>query len=174
MVSCLLRLTPQIPANKNVLGNNPFRIDRSIKNRLEYTSKTKECERNPRISSEIRMRDSMTFLPAKADKNQGSHQFLNWWQRYATGISHLIGSNPHQVKNTQPRMWLSVFWQRMRDSSKFWCHPVFELVDASVHWTLAFKSVRIPSNTKKKNHTAWCGLSFWQRMRDSNSGISVH
>ena len=28
-----------------------------------------------------------------------------------------MGSNPHQVKNTQPRMWLSVFWQRMRDSN---------------------------------------------------------
>ena len=26
-------------------------------------------------------------------------------------------SNPHQVKNTQPQMWLGVFWQRMRDSN---------------------------------------------------------
>ena len=28
-----------------------------------------------------------------------------------------MGSNPHQIKNTQPRVWLSVFWQRMRDSN---------------------------------------------------------
>ena len=25
------------------------------------------------------------------DYQKGSHQFLNWWQRYATGISHLNG-----------------------------------------------------------------------------------
>ena len=42
---------------------------------------------------------------------------FKWWQRYATGIPHSIGSNPLHVKNTQPRMWLGVFWQRMRDSN---------------------------------------------------------
>ena len=52
---------------------------------------------------EYRMRDSMTFLPAEAGKNQGSHQFLNWWQRYATGISHLDGFESLQCeKNGYP------------------------------------------------------------------------
>jgi len=58
-------------------------------------------------------------------KLYGGHQFLNWWQRYATGISHLDG----------------------------------------------FES---QSDGKKKNHTQWCGFSFWQRMRDSNLLDSVH
>ena len=35
---------------------------------------------------------------------------------------------------------------------------------------IAFGLVRITpeSDGKKKNHTKWCGFSFWQRMRDSN------
>ena len=45
-------------------------------------------KKKPLISSQGQMRDSITFFPAKAGKNQRSHQFLNWWQRYATGISH--------------------------------------------------------------------------------------
>ena len=66
------------------------------------------------------MRDSITFLPAFTGKNQRSHQFLNWWQRYATGISHLIGSNPipnPMLKNPRPRKRSGIFWQRMRDSN---------------------------------------------------------
>ena len=32
-------------------------------------------------------RDSFAFLPLRGTgKNYGSHQFLNWWQQYATGI----------------------------------------------------------------------------------------
>ena len=30
------------------------------------------------------------------------------------------------------------------------------------------RPLRIPHLNKKKNHTVWCGFSFWQRMRDSN------
>ena len=47
------------------------------------------------------MRDSITFLPVKTGKNQGSHQFLNWWQRYATGISHLDGFESHPKTKTR-------------------------------------------------------------------------
>ncbi len=53
------------------------------------------------------MRDSITFLPVKTGKNQGSHQFLNWWQRYATGISHLDGFESHpKIKTRYPDGYL--------------------------------------------------------------------
>ena len=38
------------------------------------------------------------------DYQKGSHQFLNWWQQYATGILHLDGFDSHS--NKQKRDWL--------------------------------------------------------------------
>ena len=40
-------------------------------------------------------------------KLYGSHQFLNWWRRYATGISHLdrFESQPKPIKKTTPKVW---------------------------------------------------------------------
>ena len=32
------------------------------------------------------------------DYQKGSHQFLNWWQQYATGILHLDGVDSHSNK----------------------------------------------------------------------------
>ena len=41
-------------------------------------------------------RDSSAFLPLReTGKNQGSNQFLNWLQQYATGILRLNHSSPY-------------------------------------------------------------------------------
>ena len=42
VIFCLLGLPPQALANKNVLGNDSFRIGCSIENRLEDMAKAKE------------------------------------------------------------------------------------------------------------------------------------
>ena len=57
----------------------------------------------------------MHFCPS--GRNKCSHQFLNWWQRYATGISRFNLSNPHpKLKKTDHEV-VGLFWQRMRDSN---------------------------------------------------------
>ena len=48
------------------------------------------------------MRDSMTFSPAFAGENHGSHQFLNWWQQYATGILHSDGFESQSEVKKRP------------------------------------------------------------------------
>ena len=40
----------------------------------------------------------MHFRPGMGE-NYGSHQFLNWWQQYATGILRFDSSNPSTFLN---------------------------------------------------------------------------
>ena len=63
-----------------------------------------------------------------------------------------MGSNPHQVKNTQPRMWLSVFWQRMRDSIESRCR--FRRAGIEQGSTGALHSDGFESQLCKKSPTA--------------------
>ena len=60
-------------------------------------------KRNPRIPEDIRMRDSITFLPAFAGKNQRSNQFLNWLQQMSTGHLHLDGFESLTATNKNSR-----------------------------------------------------------------------
>ena len=54
-----------------------------------------------------RMRDSITFLPAFAGKNQRSNQFLNWLQQMSTGHLHLNGFESHtKIKTRYPDGYL--------------------------------------------------------------------
>jgi hypothetical protein len=50
----------------------------------------------------MRLMDSFAFSFATAKGNRGSHQFLNWWQQYATGILRFNCSSPcrNQIKKT--------------------------------------------------------------------------
>ena len=51
------------------------------------------------------MRDSITFLPVKTGKNQGSHQFLNWWQQMPTGHLHLDGFKSQFCQQKNHAIW---------------------------------------------------------------------
>ena len=78
---------------------------------------------------------------------------------------------PTCVKNRDTKGCLC-FWQRMRDS-------IADLPEANrmersalrraarLHWSLAWRWVRIPPTYIKNRDTKRC-LCFWQRMRDSN------
>lgn len=62
------------------------------------------------------------------------------------------------------------FSQPMRASTTLWCQPVFELVDASVHRTLAVKWVRIPRPKPIKNPTPY-GVGF---LLAEDEGFELH
>ena len=44
------------------------------------------------------------------DYQKGSHQFLNWWQQYATGILHLDGFDSHSNKQKKRLAKASLFF----------------------------------------------------------------
>ena len=53
------------------------------------------------------MRDSITFLPAFAGRNQRSNQFLNWLQQMSTGHLHLNWFESHtKIKTRYPDGYL--------------------------------------------------------------------
>ena len=44
------------------------------------------------------------------DYQKGSHQFLNWWQQYATGILHLDGFDSHSNMHKKRLAKASLFF----------------------------------------------------------------
>ena len=71
---------------------------------------TDECQSLFAVIEMFRSFVRLEMTRTGIDYQKGSHQFLNWWQQYATGILHLDGFDSHTDKQKKRLAKASLFF----------------------------------------------------------------